>query len=88
MKMISVAGGAVLLIATLAGCGHDTPTTMGTGPSATGTGGGPHPAAATTEPCQLVTAQEASALSGTSYGPGTERTMATSYSDTNPVSLV
>ena len=68
MKMISVADGAVRLIAMVAGCGDGTPTTMGTGPSATGADDGGHTAtAATTDPRQLVTAEEASALTRASY---------------------
>lgn len=74
MKMISVMGAAALLIATVAACGSGAPSPTPTGPAATGSpSGGGHTATTTTDPCQLVTAQEASALTGASYGPGTER---------------
>jgi hypothetical protein len=74
MKMISVVGAAALLTATLAGCGHGAPSPTSTGPGATASqGGGGQTATTTTDPCQLVTAQEASALTGASYSPGSER---------------
>ena len=83
MKIIPVAGGAFLLIATLAACGHGAPSPKPTGPTPTGpaatstaTGGSPTARATTTDPCQLVTAREASSLTGASYGAGTLRTVA------------
>jgi hypothetical protein len=78
MKMIYVAGATAVLIATLAACGSSAPSPTPTGPAATGsatgsaTGGG-QTATTTADPCQLVTAQEASTLTGATYGPGTER---------------
>src|SRR5262245_26067015 len=77
-KIITLAG-AALLTASLAACsgGAPAPTSSTTSPAG---GGSPaasgHPAVVTnttTDPCQLVTASEASALTGASYGPGTER---------------
>jgi len=65
-----VAPGALLL---LAACSSASPakTTTSTTHAATSTR---QPAiATTTDPCQVVTASEASALTGASYGPGTER---------------
>ncbi len=77
-KIIPVAStAAALLMAALAACSHGAPSPTPpppTSPAAAGsstTGG--HAATATTDPCQLVTAQEATALTGASYGPGTER---------------
>lgn len=76
MKMIYVAGSAALLMGTLAACGPraPSPSPTPTVPAATGsaTGGG-QTVATTADPCQLVTAQEASTLTGAAYGPGTER---------------
>jgi hypothetical protein len=73
MKMIYVAGATALLIATVAACGSGAPSPTPTGPAATNSATSGHAATTTTDPCQLVTAQEASALTGASYGPGTER---------------
>ena len=84
--MIRVAagiGGAVA-IALLAGCGSSssTPTSTPTASSTTTsnsaiTGGTAPPGGAVNvslDPCQLVTASEASALAGTTFGTGTEQT--------------
>jgi hypothetical protein len=89
MKLIPAAGAAAVLMATLAACsaGSPSPTSSGlaAGPAATGSpastatstptsaAAGGHTATTTAEPCQLVTQQEASALTGASFGPGTER---------------
>jgi hypothetical protein len=75
MKTIAAAGAAALLIVTLAACDHGTPSPSPTsaGPAATGSANAGGHTTTTTDPCQLVTAQEASALTGASYGPGTER---------------
>ena len=65
---VAVAG---LLTATLAACGPNAsaPTTAGTptsaAPNNSGAGG-----PTTLDPCQIVTQQEASALTGVSFGPG------------------
>jgi Protein of unknown function (DUF3558) len=66
-----VAPGAVLLIAA---CSTASPakTTTSTTHAATGAQQ-PAVATTTTDPCQLVTPPEASALTGASYGPGAER---------------
>ena len=68
-----VAPGAVLLLAACSSASRAGTATSTTHGATTGTR---QPAAATTttDPCQLVTAQEASALTGASYGSGTERT--------------
>jgi hypothetical protein len=69
-----VAPGAVLLLAACSSASPAGPTTSTTH-AATGTKQ-PVTTTTTTDPCQLVTASEASALTGASYGPGTEQTAA------------
>jgi hypothetical protein len=73
MRSIRVVAMAGLLIAALAACGPDTSAPAGAGPatsaSADNTGGGAG-APTTLDPCQIVTQQEASALTGVSFGPG------------------
>jgi hypothetical protein len=60
---------AAPLLAILAGCstGSPSPTTTPTAPPTTAK-------ATTLDPCELVTAAEASQLSGVSFGPGIEET--------------
>jgi len=78
MKIISAAG-AGALVAALAACstGAPTPTQPPTSPAAAHSpAAGGHTSITTTttlDPCQLVTASEASALTGASFGAGTER---------------
>lgn len=71
MRIVAAAG---LLLAALAACGPDTSSvTAGSGtPSSPAANGGASGAGgpSTLDPCHIVTAQEASALTGTSYGPG------------------
>jgi hypothetical protein len=78
MKMVPAVSAAALLLATLAACSTGAPSPGSTGAAATssagGGGGGGGTATTTIDPCQLVTAPEASALTGASYGPGTRRT--------------
>jgi len=74
-KTIPVAGTAALLAA-LAACssGAPSPKPPPTSPAAAGSAAiAGQVATTTTDPCELVTVQEASALTGASYGPGTER---------------
>jgi hypothetical protein len=79
MRIIPVAGAAALLLAVLAGCsaGAPSPAPPPTNPAAAGSSAAGGQTATTTrtttDPCQLVTPQEASALTGASYGSGTER---------------
>lgn len=78
MKIISATAGAALLTAALAACssGAPSPAPPHTSPAVSSSLAGGHAATTTTDPCQLVTASEASALTGASFGPGTERTSA------------
>ena len=68
----------LVLAIVLAACGASTPT-LPPSPSVSPTSAAtdtPQPTATPTtlDPCQLITSQEASALAGTSYGPGSEST--------------
>ncbi|HEY7323432.1 MAG TPA: hypothetical protein VH520_01295 [Streptosporangiaceae bacterium] len=75
MKIICVAGAAALVV-TLAACsqGASSATKAAGNPAAAqSAGAGGHVATTTTDPCQLLTAPEASALTGASFGPGTEQ---------------
>lgn len=62
------------LAAVLAACGSNNPSSTANtnGPTASSAAG-----AATTDPCQLVTQQEASTLAGAAFGPGKAGTSAT-----------
>src|SRR5262249_33637671 len=76
MKMISVVGATALLMVTVGACSHGAPSPTPTSPAAAGSPtGSSHTATTTTttDPCQIVTASEASALTGATYGPGAER---------------
>jgi hypothetical protein len=74
MKIIPVAGAAGLLLAALAGCSSGGPSpapppaSLAAAPSATG-GHTAITTTTTTDPCQLVTAPEASALTGLRTAP-------------------
>lgn len=83
MRPIRVIAGTVALGATLAGCTSTPTTTTSTPPTGSATPAATvssSPAAAggsastTIDPCQLVTQQEASALTGASFGPGRPET--------------
>jgi hypothetical protein len=87
MRPIVIVGVGVLLASALAGCGSSGAPTGGASPSGAALGAAPAasasptPAAApsgtastTIDPCQLVSPQEASTLTGASYGSGTVET--------------
>jgi len=77
LKKIIYVAGATALLATLAACSTGAPAPAHSSPAAARSAvAGGHTAittTTTTDPCQLVTPPEASALTGASYGPGTER---------------
>src|SRR5262245_65717867 len=86
MKSVQILGATAIIAALLSGCsnsgGHTasqapptslpnitpTPTTSATQAAINSQSGAP----STIDPCELVTQQEASALAGTSFGPGKE----------------
>ena len=74
MTPLRVAVAAGLLVVALAACGPDAspaPASAGTPTSAAANGGVSGAGGATTlDPCQIVTQQEASALTGVAYGAG------------------
>ena len=65
---------SVALVGLLAACGSGSPAPVANGTTASRTPGGAGPAGGggtpTTDPCQLVTQQEASALTGAAFSPG------------------
>jgi hypothetical protein len=64
---------AVALVGLLAACGSGSPASTGTTPPASPGGTGSAATTTTTDPCQLVTQPEASALTGAAFGPGTRQ---------------
>jgi hypothetical protein len=74
MRPIRTVAAAGLLVVALAACGPDAPSAptsaaTPTSPAAHSSGGGAGEPK-TLDPCQIVTQQEASALTGVSFGPG------------------
>lgn len=75
LKIIPVAVAGGVLLAPLAACSSGAPSPAPSSPAAAGSSGAGQvvTTTTTTDPCQVVTASEASALTGASYGAGTER---------------